>query len=122
MQDSTTNSTTTDLTPQVTDATFAAEVESPNAGFVLVDFWAVWCTPCRMLEPHVKAVAEKTVGKLHVRKLNVDENRATAMKYNIMGIPTMLLFSNGQLVAQSVGFKPADSLLAWLKEKGVAVE
>lgn len=70
---------------------------------VLVDFWAEWCGPCRMMSPTIDAVAEEYTGKVKVGKLNVDENGGTAMRYNIRGIPTLLVFKGGQVVAQKVG-------------------
>lgn len=70
---------------------------------VLVDFWAEWCGPCRMMAPTVDAVAKEYAGKLKVGKLNVDDNGGTAMRYNIRGIPTLLLFKGGRVVEQRVG-------------------
>ncbi|MEZ5402017.1 MAG: thioredoxin [Bryobacteraceae bacterium] len=70
---------------------------------VLVDFWAEWCGPCRMMSPTIDAIAEDYAGRVKVGKLNVDENGGTAMRYNIRGIPTLLVFKNGQVVAQKVG-------------------
>ena len=70
---------------------------------VLVDFWAEWCGPCRMMSPTVDAVAEAYTGRVKVGKLNVDENQATGMRYQVRGIPTLLLFKGGQVVDQKVG-------------------
>lgn len=70
---------------------------------VLVDFWAEWCGPCRMMAPTVDAVADTYQGRVKVGKLNVDHNGGTAMRYNIRGIPTLLLFKGGQIVEQRVG-------------------
>ena len=70
---------------------------------VLVDFWAEWCGPCRMMSPTVDALASEYVGKVKIGKMNVDENQGTPMRYNIRGIPTMLLFKGGQVVEQRVG-------------------
>lgn len=70
---------------------------------VLVDFWAEWCGPCRMIAPTVDQVADEYAGKIKVGKLNVDDNGATAMRYNVRGIPTLLLFKGGQIVEQRVG-------------------
>jgi thioredoxin 1 len=70
---------------------------------VLVDFWAEWCGPCRMMSPTVDAVADAYAGRVKVGKLNVDENGATGMRYNVRGIPTLLLFKGGKVVEQKVG-------------------
>jgi thioredoxin 1 len=87
---------------EVGDQDFEAEVlNSPVP--VLVDFWAAWCAPCRMLAPVVEAIAEKYEGKAKVLKLNVDENTVTSGKYNIKGIPTLLLFKDGVVKEQIVG-------------------
>ncbi|MBN1570981.1 MAG: thioredoxin [Acidobacteria bacterium] len=87
---------------EVGDQNFEAEVlNSPVP--VLVDFWAAWCAPCRMLAPVVDAIAEKYEGQAKVVKLNVDENTLTSGKYNIRGIPTLLLFKDGAVKEQIVG-------------------
>ncbi|MBI3683945.1 MAG: thioredoxin [Acidobacteria bacterium] len=70
---------------------------------VLVDFWAEWCGPCRMMTPTVEALATDYAGKVKIGKLNVDENPSSAMRYNVRGIPTLLLFKNGSVVEQRVG-------------------
>ncbi len=85
-----------------TDAGFDQEVLKSDIP-VLVDFWAQWCAPCLYMAPTIEAVAEAYNGKLKVGKLNVDENGATAMRYNIRAIPTLLLFKGGQVVEQRVG-------------------
>jgi thioredoxin 1 len=85
-----------------TDAGWDMEVLNSEVP-VLVDFWAEWCGPCRMMTPTVDAVAEAYAGRLKVGKLNVDENGATSMRYNVRGIPTLLLFKGGKVVEQKVG-------------------
>ncbi len=87
---------------EVGDHNFETEVLNSSVP-VLVDFWAAWCAPCRMLAPVVDAVAEKYEGQAKIVKLNVDENSETAAKYNIRGIPTLLLFKNGVVQEQIVG-------------------
>jgi thioredoxin 1 len=89
-------------TQTFTDANFQQEVLS-QANPVLVDFWAEWCGPCRMIAPHVDAVATELEGKAVIGKLNVDENPAVVSKYSIRGIPALLLFKGGELVDSLVG-------------------
>ena len=89
-------------TQTFTDANFQQEVLS-QASPVLVDFWAEWCGPCRMIAPHVDAVASELDGKAVIGKLNVDDNPAVVSKYSIRGIPALLLFKGGELVDQLVG-------------------
>jgi len=87
---------------KVSDASFQADVLNSKTP-VLVDFWAEWCGPCRMMTPTVDAIAADYVGRVKVGKVNVDENGGTAMRYNIRGIPTLLLFKGGKIVEQKVG-------------------
>jgi thioredoxin 1 len=94
---------------EVGDQNFEAEVLNSTVP-VLVDFWAAWCAPCRMLAPVVDAIADKYEGKAKVVKLNVDENIATAGKYNIRGIPTLLLFKEGIIKEQIVGNTTKDTI------------
>ena len=94
---------------EVNDANFEQEVLKSNEP-VLVDFWAAWCGPCRALAPIVDVVAAAYQGKLKVMKLNVDEAMNSAGRYNIRGIPTLLVFKNGQVVEQIVGAVPKEQI------------
>ena len=85
-----------------TDGAWDAEVLQSDKP-VLVDFWAEWCGPCRMMTPTIDALADDYAGRVTIGKLNVDENGAAAMRYGVRGIPTLLLFKGGQVVAQKVG-------------------
>jgi thioredoxin 1 len=82
---------------------------------VVVDCWAPWCGPCRFIAPVVEQLAKEMKGKVVFAKLNTDENRATASKYGIMSIPTLLLFKNGELVDRSIGALPPDMLKDWVE-------
>jgi thioredoxin 1 len=95
----------------VTDNSFQSEViEASNAQPVMVDFWADWCRPCHMLAPTVAEIAQTYAGKLKVVKLNVDENVNSAGRYNIRGIPTLLIFKGGQVADQIVGAVPKEQI------------
>ena len=90
---------------EVNEANFKQEVlDSPIP--VLVDFWAEWCVPCKMVEPIVEEIAKEKAGKLKVVRINVDDNQNIAIQYGIMSIPTLMIFSNGKLVDQIVGAVP----------------
>ena len=95
----------------VTDGNFEAEVlTASNAQPVMVDFWAEWCRPCHMLAPTVAEIAHDYEGRLKVMKLNVDEAMNSAARYNVRGIPTLLVFKNGQVVEQIVGAVPKEQI------------
>jgi thioredoxin 1 len=93
----------------VSDATFDNEVLGSGTP-VLVDFWAPWCGPCRMIAPVVEALAGEYQGQLVVAKLNVDDNPATAQRYQVMGIPTLILFRGGEPVERFVGYMSKEDL------------
>ena len=98
-----------------TDSTFQADVLD-NDTPVLVDFWAPWCGPCRMVAPIVEELAEEYDGKVKFVKLNTDENPQIAGKYGIRSIPTLLVFKGGEQVSQIVGFRPKSDLAKRLDE------
>jgi thioredoxin 1 len=95
---------------EVTDNSFESEVRQAKKP-VLVDFWAEWCGPCRMLAPTIEAIAEEHSGAVSVVKLNVDENPTTAAVYGIKGIPTLMLFSDGKEVERIVGVASKDTIV-----------
>jgi thioredoxin 1 len=97
-------------TKTVTDASFATDVLQSDKP-VLVDFWAEWCGPCKMVAPVLEEIAGENADKLNVVKLNIDENPGAARDYSIMSIPTMAVFQGGKIVKQIVGAKPKAALL-----------
>ena len=98
-----------ELVPAVGDSTFDGDVVKSGKP-TLVDFWAPWCGPCKAIAPMVEELAGQYKGKVNVRKMNVDDHPATASKFGIRAIPTLLLFKNGQVVEQVVGVVPRQKL------------
>ena len=102
-------------TQQVTDASFDQDVLKSDAP-VVVDFWAEWCGPCKMIAPALEEIARTLGPKVKIVKLNIDENRATPSKYGIRGIPTLMIFKNGQVSATKVGAAPKNVLQSWIDQ------
>ncbi|HII40739.1 MAG TPA: thioredoxin, partial [Thermoplasmata archaeon] len=98
----------------LTDATFDSEVRKP--GVLLVDFWAAWCGPCLRVAPTLETIAKDQAGRMRLGKLNVDENPRTAQRFQVMSIPTMLLFKDGKLVDGMVGAMPRPQIEAFLRK------
>ena len=101
------------MVDKTTDATFDQDVLKASEP-VVVDFWAEWCGPCRMIAPALEEISKSLNGKVKIVKLNVDENPQTAQKYNIMSIPTLMLFKGGELASRQVGAAPKAKLEQWI--------
>ena len=101
-------------TKTVTDQSFATDVLAAS-GPVLVDFWAEWCGPCKMIAPALEEISGALGDKLTIAKLNIDENPDTPGRYGVRGIPTMLLFKDGQPIAQKVGAAPRSHIQEWIE-------
>lgn len=99
----------------VTDSNFAAEVLEAKTP-VLVDYWAEWCGPCKMIAPILDQIADEYAGKLKIAKLNIDDNPATPPKYGIRGIPTLMIFKNGDVEATKVGAVSKSQLTSFIDE------
>jgi thioredoxin 1 len=101
------------MVDKVTDATFDKDVLKAT-GPVVVDFWAEWCGPCKMIAPALDEISKSLDGKVKILKLNVDENPRVAGEYGIMSIPTLMLFKDGQLASRQVGAVPKQKLEQWI--------
>lgn len=102
-----------DKTFEITEANFQKEVLESSEP-VLIDFWADWCTPCKMLSPLVDQIAEEYQGKVRVGKLDADANPDVLMRYNVMGLPTLMLFKGGEAVERITGYQPKDKITSKL--------
>lgn len=100
----------------LTDQNFEEEVIKSNSLPVLVDFWAPWCGPCKMLGPIIEELAKDFKGKIKIGKLNVDENLETAGKYEVLGIPSLKFFKNGEIVDEMMGVQPKEILVEKIRE------
>ncbi|HET9481450.1 MAG TPA: thioredoxin [Candidatus Polarisedimenticolia bacterium] len=104
----------------LSDSNFDAEISRTDAGPILVDFWAAWCGPCRMVAPILEKLAGELKGKARIGKLDVDANPGTAAQYGIRSIPTLLLFKNGKMVDQLVGAHPRETISAMINRHASA--
>ena len=98
---------------QVSDSEFEQQVLNAP-GPVLVDFWAEWCGPCRQIAPTLDEIAKERAGKITVAKINIDKNPGTPQKYGVRGIPTLIIFKNGQAASTKVGSLPKSKLVEWI--------
>ncbi|MGH6651752.1 MAG: thioredoxin TrxA [Sphingopyxis sp.] len=101
-------------TKAITDASFQADVLDSDTP-VLVDFWAEWCGPCKMIGPSLEEISDELAGKVVIAKINIDENPDAPGKYGVRGIPTMILFKNGEIADTKVGAAPKTQLKGWLE-------
>ncbi len=103
-------------TETVSDASFEDDVLGASEP-VVVDFWAEWCAPCKMIGPSLEELAEEMGGKVRIAKMNIDENPTTPTKYGVRGIPTLMLFKNGEMSSMKVGALPKGKIKDWIEEE-----
>ena len=106
-------------TVKVTDDSFESEVLGSSTP-VLVDFWAEWCGPCKQIGPALEQISDELAGQVTVAKVNIDDSPMVPSKLGVKGIPTMMLFKNGQMTAMKVGAMPKTKILEWLADSGVS--
>lgn len=103
-------------TVDVTDATFETEVVNSDIP-VVVDFWAEWCGPCKMISPVLEEISEEMAGKVKIVKMNIDENPNSPMQLGVRGIPALFLFKDGKVVSNKAGAMPKSSLESWIQDE-----
>jgi thioredoxin 1 len=103
-------------TVAVTDASFDADVLNSDTP-VVVDFWAEWCGPCKQIGPALETIATEMEGRVKIAKINIDDNPRAPSKYGVRGIPTLMLFKNGQVAATKVGAAPKTAIANWIEEQ-----
>jgi thioredoxin 1 len=106
-------------TVKVTDETFDQDVLKASKP-VLVDFWAEWCGPCKQIAPALEQIADELGGQVTIAKVNIEDSPTTPSRYGVRGIPTLMLFKDGQMASMKVGAMPKAKILEWLTEAGVA--
>jgi thioredoxin 1 len=108
-------------TVKVTDESFEKDVLQSSTP-VLVDFWAEWCGPCKQIAPALDQISEELAGAVTIAKVNIEESPTVPSRYGVRGIPTMMLFRDGQMASMKVGAMPKQKILEWLSETGVKAE